>query len=169
MWWLEKVKIRPYTVFTQTKTFRTLTRRKGADTIILLSVTHQWGAPVNGLMLLWQLPWALFRTHSNCINQVILFQGHSSNLGHMPSRLNTMVATLSMLYLLKGRLLRLVPGLGHQLPAARGYQCLMIWYMEISDNWLRFWQANPNVLLYIRTPKGLIHNYPPICFPLSKP
>lgn len=36
--------------------------------------------------------------------------------------LNTVVATLSMLYLLKGRLLRLVPGLGHQLPAAREYQ-----------------------------------------------
>ena len=119
---------------TQTKTFRTLTRGKGADIIILLSVTHQWGAPVNGLTLLWQLPWALFRTHSNCINQVILFQGHSSNLGHMPSPSNTMVATLCMLYLLKGRLLRLVPGLGCQLHAARGYQCLMIWYMEISDN-----------------------------------
>ena len=154
---------------TQTKTFRTLTRRKRADIIILLSLTHQWGAPVNGLTLLWQLPWALFRTHSNCINQVILFQGHSSNLGHMPSPSNTMVATLCMLYLLKGRLLRLVPGLGCQLHAARGYQCLMIWYMEISDNWLRFWQANPDGFLYILTPKGLIHNYPPICFPLSKP
>ena len=78
--------------------------------------------------------WALFRTHSNCIKQVILFQGLSSNLGHMPFPSNTMVATLSMVYLLKGRLLRLVPGLGHQLPAARGHQCLMIWYMEISDN-----------------------------------
>ena len=154
---------------TQTKTFRTLTRRKGADIIIFLSVTPEWGAPVNGLTLLWQLPWALFRTHSNCINQVILFQGHSSNLGHMPSPSNTMVATLCMLYLLKGRLLRLVPGLGCQLHAARGYQCLMIWYMEISDNWLRFWQANPNVFLYILTPKGLIYNYPPICFPLFKP
>ena len=119
---------------TQTKTFRTLTQRKGVDIIILLSVTHKWGAPVNGLMLLWQLPWALFRTHSNCIKQVILFQGQSSNLGHMPSPSNTMVATLCMLYLLKDRFLRLVPGLGYQLPAARGYQCLMIWYMDISDN-----------------------------------
>ena len=60
---------------TQTKTFRTLTRRKAADTIILLSVTHQWGAPVNGLTLLWQLPWALFRTHSNCINKSFCFKG----------------------------------------------------------------------------------------------
>ena len=30
-------------------------------------------------------------------------------------------------------------------------------------------QANPNVFLYILTPKGLIYNYPPICFPLFKP
>lgn len=53
---------------------------------------------MDGPMLLWQLPWVLFRTHRMycyCINQSTVFQGQSSILGNTPSHLGTEVGTES--------------------------------------------------------------------------
>ena len=76
---------------------RTLSQRTEAS-IIRLPVPHQLGALVGGLRLLWQLPWALQRTHRTChycINQVTVFWGQSG--------IRDIVAILSMPHILAGK------------------------------------------------------------------
>ena len=93
--------------------FKILTQREGTN-IINLPTCQQLETPLGGPRLLWQLPWAVFRTHMTCcywINQVTVFQGQFSILRNKPSYLKWPLFLL--LYLLKSQLLGRIPNIEH--------------------------------------------------------
>lgn len=120
---------------------------------------------------LWQLPWVLFRTQdvlllhepSHCIFRAIWHPWqytipHRHYCGHSFYAPN-------LLYLLKGRLLGIVPGRWNQLPDFQGVS--VPHEPKCGKQWGQFQslRGKPKCL----TPWELIDDYPPFGFPLSKP
>ena len=69
--------------------------------IINLPTCQQLETPLRSHRLLWQLPWALFRTHMTCcygIDQVTVFQRQSSILSNKPSYLKCPLFLFAVIY-----------------------------------------------------------------------
>ena len=110
-WRQEKSLVR-HSVHTNQGIYRTLTQRKGAN-FINFPIPHQLGTPVDGLQLLGQLPWALFRTHRSCCD-CINWHPWQCTFPPRSYRGHSFYAR-NPLDVQKDQLLGFIPSLGHQL------------------------------------------------------